>query len=209
MLLRFVLLLLLACGPALAGDCPTAYLELAGASTGRLPQPPLEELVRASGLSQEQFEILQKNGKAVMDVEDFLRIREGLGQGYLLAKDKMNYSSEFFSNRMGLRHWYDGYDNVGMRMRWKHPDPSYHTPEFLTKITDTGEPIVFLVPPGIMDGTEGFTRAEMRWVLENPDRLKNMYFVFGAYDFLPKEVVDEFARTRNFDKVREFLRPTP
>jgi hypothetical protein len=191
---------------ALASECPPAFHALA-APYQRLKQPPLEELVKATGLNPEQFGLLKANGKGVMDVEEFLKIREGLGQGYLLAKDGMNGSSQIFSNRMGLRHWIDGYDNVGMRMRWKHPDPAYHTPEFLTKITDTGEPVVFLIPPDIMNGTTGFTRAEMRWVLEHPERLKNMYFVFGAYDFLPKEALEEFNRTRNYDKLREWIKP--
>lgn len=207
MLARLFLLILLAL-PAAAGasTCPAGYSAL-GQPYRRLPQPPMEELVKATGLSPEQFELLKANGKGVMGIEGFLKIRESLGQGYLLAKDGMNQTSQIFSNRLGLRHWIDGYDNVGMRMRWKHPDPAYHTPEFLTKITDTGEPIVFLVPPGIMHGTEGFTRAEMRWVLDHPERLKNMYFVFGAYDFLPKEFLDEFNRRRDFDQLREMLSP--
>jgi hypothetical protein len=206
MVFRLLLFLLALPGLASAAECPPAFSTLAQGHK-RLPQPPLAELVKATGLSPEQFELLRANGKGVMDIEGFLKIREGLGQGYLLAKDSMNQTSQIFSNRMGLRHWFDGYDNVGMRMRWKHPDPAYHTPEFLTKITETGEPIVFLVPPGIMDGTEGFTRAEMRWVLEHPERLKDMYFVFGAYDFLPKEFLDEFNRQRNWERLREILKP--
>lgn len=206
MILRLFLLLSLITPWAAASDCPPAFQALA-APFQRLKQPPLEELVKATGLSPEQFALLETNAKGVMDVEGFLKIREGLGRGYLLAKDSMNQTSQIFSNRMGLRHWIDGYDNVGMRMRWKHPDPAYHTPEFLTKITDTGEPIVFLVPPDIMNGTTGFTRAEMRWVLDHPERLKNMYFFFGAYDFLPKEFLDEFSRKRNHDQLREMLRP--
>jgi hypothetical protein len=206
MVFRLLIFLLALPGLASAAECPPAFSTLAP-SHKRLPQPPLEKLVEATGLSLEQFEFLRANGKEVMDIEGFLEIREGLGQGYLLAKDGMNQTSQIFSNRMGLRHWIDGYDNVGMRMRWKHPDPAYHTPEFLAKITETGEPIVFLVPPGIMDGTEGFTRAEMRWVLEHPDRLRNMYFVFGAYDFLPKEFLDEFNRKRNWDELKEILKP--
>jgi len=206
MLRRLLLLLLLMPGLALAASCPPAFSALAEGHK-RLPQPPFEELVKATGLKPEQLEFLRANGKGVMDVEEFLKIREGLGQGYLLAKDNMNQTSQIFSNRMGLRHWMDGYDSVGMRMRWKHPDPAYHTPEFLTKITETGEPIVFLIPPGIMEGTEGFTRAEMRWVLEHPERLKNMYFVFGAYDFLPKEFLDEFNRKRNWDELKRILAP--
>jgi hypothetical protein len=201
----FRLLILLLSSLALAGPCPKNYAHLAAVS--RLAQPPLKELVKATGLSLEQLSYLRAHSKAVMGVEEFLGIREGLGQGYLLAKDGVNYTDQFFSSRSGLRHWLDGYDSVGMRMRWKHPDPAYHTPEFLTKITEKEEPIVFLVPPGLFPGETGFTRAEMRWVLEHPDRLRNMIFVFGAYDFLPKEFLDEFSRTRNFDWVREMLAP--
>jgi hypothetical protein len=45
-------------------------------------------------------------------------------------------------------------------------------------ITATDEPIVFLVPPRMGRNT----RAEYDWLMEHPERMKNVTFVFGAFN---------------------------
>lgn len=162
--------------------------------------PALTELVRKTGLSEQQLATLGPN---VTRADAFVKNRRALGAGFLLAKDKMNGAAEFFSSARGLKHWTDGYEEMGLKKRVRTPG---HVEEYMTKITASGKPVVFLVPPDIMRH-QGITRAELDWLLAHPQRLKNVHFVFGAYDLLSPELLDRYNRTHDSGPIRELLGP--
>jgi hypothetical protein len=194
----YLLLLFLVWVPAQAASCGPAFSALAPSASLK-PVAPLPQLVREAGL-EDKVALLRTHSRGVIGINEFLPMRAELGSGYLLAADRINFTSEFFSRMQGLKHWSDGYREVRVFYRANN-----HTDEYLSKITQTGKPIVFLVPPNLMDHP-GITRNEMLWLLEDPaNRMKNVTFVFGAYDIFPEEVIERFGRQRNWDEIRKLL----
>src|SRR5262249_44413669 len=62
------------------------------------------------------------------------------------------------------------------------------TDRFLGYVTGTGEPIVFLLPPQALTHPKGtVTKDELNWFLGRPERMANVRFVLGAYDFVSGE----------------------
>lgn len=183
---------------SLDSSCGPAFSALATGISALRELPPLAELVAGAGL-KDQVGILRASGKAVIDAKDFLIARKGMGQGYLLAVDGINYTSEIFSSNRGLLQWPDGYREFRI-----FPKMNGHTPVYLSKIVATEKPIVFLVPPNLMS-EPGITQNEMKWFLEDPARMKNVTFVFGAYNLFPDEVLKRFNRNRDRTEIRRLM----
>lgn len=79
----------------------------------------------------------------------------------------------------GLNYW-DSYGAVGVS-----PCGVTNTDKFMERITDTGRPIVFVVPSRLYSyPIGGITRREMEWLMDNPDKANNVFLVFGAYDLI-------------------------
>jgi len=176
--------------------CGPGFEKLVSPQASLLPSLPLDQLMKNTGL-ESHAALLKEHGKAVMDARAFLKDPVRKAKGFLLATDGLNYTHEFFSSSTGLRHWSRGYREMGI-----HPK-AIRTAEFMGKITETGEPIVFLVPPNIKNYP--ITNNEMQWLLENPDRMKNVTFVFGAYELIPPEALSRFRRTRSWEEIRRLL----
>jgi hypothetical protein len=65
--------------------------------------------------------------------------------------------------------------------------------DFVEKLTEEKNPIVFVVPHKLLGSKQGVTAGEMRWLLANPEKMENIHFVFSAYRIFSKKdvVLDE------------------
>lgn len=162
----------------------------------------LESEIRATGLEPHLLEIAAQS-KGVMDIYDFLKIWPEMRSGYLLGWSEGNLIYQALSSSMGLLGWYDGYFKHRL-----HPKAMNHTESYMQAITETGEPIVFLVPRDLMNPERAsITQREMKWLLERgPAALQNVYFVFGAYDFISPTELARLNRISGANAVREALR---
>lgn len=144
-----------------------------------------------SDLSPAEISIMAEGSKGVVTAEDFAKTHDphrtdGVGadgfRGYVLGVARTNDNANLrFSTAMNLRNWVYGYDRVlfGFPKAGAQRNFVARTMAFMDTITALDEPIVFLVPRNL-NATQ-HTRDEMRFLLDNPDRMKNVTFVFGAY----------------------------
>jgi hypothetical protein len=60
--------------------------------------------------------------------------------------------------------------------------------EFMPRLTEKDRKIVFIVPRQLMDHPcAGATKKEMRWLLDQPENMGKIDFVFGAYEAISKK----------------------
>jgi hypothetical protein len=154
---------------------------------GRIRDATLEELVTESNILS-SFELegvgalikeLKDKSAGVMDMREFLnkyyaRVRGGYSLG--LSSGLSLYL--VFSRALGLADWQIAYKEYGIAATEDN-----HTAKFLQKLVESNSPIVFFVPNNMWD--RGVTRDEMNWIarhLNEPGKLKNIFFVFGAYN---------------------------
>lgn len=183
----FVLIcILLAMPGAMAGACR----ELFGAvqtMNGLAPARALEELIAETGVPAE---ILRQNSARLMSAHELLRGLRAEAPGYLLGVDRWNGATELFASTARLKCWGDAYHELRI-----FPRAMNHTRAFLEAATKTGKQIVFLVPPRVLE-EKSITRDELMWFLENPARMKNVTFVFGAYELFTPALLERHNRNR-------------
>lgn len=64
-----------------------------------------------------------------------------------------------------------------------------HTDVFLKKVDATKRPIVFIVPELTLSYKgKSVTVDEFKWFLRDTKRMRNVYFVFGAYKMVSPEL---------------------
>jgi len=130
-----------------------------------------------SDLTDEQIRLLQKRSRGVMTIYEFLeKHRDAARGGYSLGLSDYMRLYQSVSLACGLVDSETVYGRMFQRR-------DARTLEFMPQITSEGKPVVFFVPNDVFSHHEaGVTRDELQWLLDNPDRLKDVYFVFGLYD---------------------------
>ncbi len=141
-----------------------------------------------SGLTPKIINIIQKNSKQTMNVQDLLHQFANNKSGHILGLDSADGLYHALGSNTGLTTFYDAYLEFKMGMKFFDKELSQHVAKFLQKVVDTDQKIVFLIPKNLTSHQRArVTAAELSWFLENPkERMKNVYFVFGAYDHLPR-----------------------
>lgn len=139
--------------------------------------PSLADPVVESELSPEHLALIEtRAAKGVERAETLLREDKLERGGYLLGIGGNGRHAEF-ADATGLTPFDETYIELFGRL---HP---VRTPEFLDYLTGSGEEVVFLVPPKALTHPDAkVTKEELEWLFENPDRMKSVRFVFGAYD---------------------------
>lgn len=158
----------------------------------RLQPVDLETELTKSELKPEQLNMLRNHSKGVMTIYDFLQtLSQSTRGGYSLGLTNYMDIYEALSKGCDLTKWMDAYIKL-------FGDKNERTGKFLDHITAEGKPIVFFVPGNIFThGAAGVTRREMEWLMAHPERMKNVYFVFGAYstiseaDFIAQRLPQE------------------
>jgi hypothetical protein len=133
--------------------------------------------VAASELTPGQLELIERNSAhGVERAEKFLETAPLKRGGYLLGINGDGRHQEF-AKATGLTPFGESYVELFGRA---HP---VRTPEFLENLTRSGEEVVFLVPPKALTHEDAkVTKEELEWFFDNPERMKSVRFVFGAYD---------------------------
>ena len=143
----------------------------------------LEDAIRGSGLTDEQVGLMERSSKGLTGIYDFLARRTELaGQGgFALGPSEPLALLQIVASVAHLEDW-----NKIYRDLYGSFDAA-HTDDFLDRITSTrsnpeGKPIVFFVPRDMMSRVNSGAADEMRWFLKHPERMKNVYFVFGLVE---------------------------
>ena len=158
--------------------------DLARLRSGKIFQPvKLDAELRAAGVSLEQEAFIRQHGGQILSVYDFLGKADSaeLRGAYSLGSDDPAGLYQGLTARARLKPWKTAYLSL------YESRSIARTTDFLKQITskDQGKPIVFFVPRHPA-GEYRFTQEELQWLLEHPDAIKRVRFVFGAYDFISK-----------------------
>ena len=165
-----------------------ARLKKPSYGTTRFQKISLLRSIKASGL-EGRIQDIRTHAQAVLTIYDFLREHPTMPPGYLLGLSTFRNASPLVAGMTGLKTWETTYRELFGRTM----EGPMH--EFMGFITRSGRPIVILVPNDYAGHSNAKrTRDEIDWLLAEPkERMKNVYFVFGAYDMLP--VKDDAARS--------------
>lgn len=157
----------------------------------------LEREIKKIGLSRQHVDLISKHSKGIITIYELFNMVEDIKGGYGLGitiKDGM-YTYEILCKSLGLITWDEVYEREG----WKDKKP--RTEIFMQKIVGDGKPIIFFLPRGIFVPYTGIisnrppnsvTKEELEWLLNNPEKMKNVIFVVGAYEFIPPKIYRKF-----------------
>ncbi|MBP7844883.1 MAG: hypothetical protein KA116_08710 [Proteobacteria bacterium] len=154
-----------------AKDCPELLIKVTS---------PL--WLRSNLGSKISFDELSKNSRGIISIENLNKSVEFIDSGFILGLGSGSTTSNL-SDKLGLIPPNEGH---------KHLFGTYevrNTPDYMDFITKGTKPVVFLIPDNFFNYNVGSsihggiyaTEQEFEWLLKNPERMKNVYFVFGAY----------------------------
>lgn len=110
------------------------------------------------------------------------------------------------ADSLGLVKWPDAYKKVfgpdWSKMNWSQQDI---TDQFLNKILEDNQKyIVFFLPNDALNKGR-FTKEEMEFFIRNPDKLKRVIFVLGAYDIVDEKDYQQLVVTGRTQPQRKAL----
>ncbi|MBI4918908.1 hypothetical protein HY837_03195, partial [archaeon] len=166
-----------------------------------VPKSPLENLIKKlknsieeKGQSAESLDKVLKNSQSVLTIQDYLSKKNDFKGRYALGLGSKPY---FDLVKIGRLHSYfelfqfttkEDYDlaaqeyGVGKRAE---------SAALMEAVTDQDKSLIFFLPTNMVD-FEGFTETELLWLLENPEKAKNVVFVFGAYEIDRDDLPEHF-----------------
>ncbi|MFW6172275.1 MAG: hypothetical protein ACOC5T_00825, partial [Elusimicrobiota bacterium] len=155
------------------------------------------------GLSEGQVEIIKKYSAGVMSIYDYLEKAEEnkFELGYALGPSNIgaesNYIYEALSRIGRLKEWRELYAEKFQSLE----EQTDEIMDFLTYNPKKGEeksPVVFFLPPNVFGYGEGktVTAEELNWLFERTGRMKNVYFVVGAYNSLQENIREYLGKER-------------
>jgi hypothetical protein len=152
------------------------------------PKPvDLDAAIVSSGLTADDVKALEAAGAKFETVYDFAKQRATgdakpspehmVGVGLYIQKDDIVKLA--LDQAANVVQWDAAYYEMGMQPF--NTKLENHTQVFLEMVTSRDVNVTFFVPDNLMNDPNGkFTKKEMHWFLENPERAKNVTFVFGA-----------------------------
>ncbi|MCM8812907.1 MAG: hypothetical protein NC924_03095 [Candidatus Omnitrophica bacterium] len=168
-------------------------------------------LISGHTVSQEKdlLKIIQDRSKGAMLFEDFLREKAlSMRDSYALGiTDRAGVYLALCQN-LGLANWKTGYAEILQLIDWSSEN-SYLTNErmdrYLQAIQNKTVPAIFFVPPQLDTFyQDGVTRREMQWLMSHPALMRNVLFVFGAYEFF-QEAIRNAPQIDAWDVMRQRL----
>ena len=141
----------------------------------------IEEL-EESGLSERERSLLRQYSKGVMMVYDFIEKISRVEKGYSLGFTGNKNIYDALSTMKNFSVWEDAYKEFSF-----DPTRTDQTDKFLNRIAAERKPIVFFMPRDVFRDSHGVTAAEVRWFLNHPEMMRDVYFVFGAYESISND----------------------
>lgn len=149
-----------------------------------LDSPSVADAIKASDLDAKTIQFLSSHSRGIFSIGDLLKQKPFEG-GFALGLSAQDGQYEMISERMNVSAWPEAY--AYFRIDWKKE--KNHTAIFLGKITSTNEPIVFVLPNTLISYNKpSITKNEFIWLMNNPDKMKNVYFVLGGYELITDEM---------------------
>ena len=149
------------------------------------------------GLSKEHLELIRRHSKGgrPMGMDEFLATVPLERNGYILGTTG-GHIYDAAAEATGLTHYQEVYGELYGKIRVDATD------QFMDSLTRSGDPIVFLVPDRALTHPEAkMTKEELEWLFAHPERMKDVYFVFGAYNVAgagrtEEQLTESFAARR-------------
>lgn len=179
---------------------------------GLNPDEGLMELIKKTGVyddpqrEQKFNELIKQVAWTGMATEFVILMRNSKtwqkpNEPYILGLTAFMEATPVFASYLKGKEWPEAYQELRLP-----PASVNETDKFMDKIARSGKPIVFFVPPNLYtykpnpkDGLfSGITKQEMEWLMSHPERCKNVYLVFGAYDMLNVNL----GRKRDLDRIQ-------
>lgn len=133
-----------------------------------------------------ELEFLKKYSRGIVSLTELHSLP--ISGGFSLGLSARSGIYEMLSERLELNPWTSAYPEFGID--WHKV--KNHTEVFLARVQATDKPVVFFLPnKTISYPGKSVTVDELKWFLKSADRLKNVYFVFGAYDMITSELEAE------------------
>lgn len=163
----------------------------------------VETSILQSGLSFAQISQMRAASKSLIGVAELLKepILEG---GYALGLDSYNglYIIRMIAEIMNLKSFWKSYDEFEL-------NPAGNTYPFMQKLVETERPIFMFIPDNFLNHPRAeMTKTEFLWLMENPLRMRNVTFVFGAYDLFSVASYRDYIEMQyatSLDSIDEFF----
>lgn len=151
---------------------------------------PINQALERSDLDPTTLEIIAKRSKGLFTVDEILTMPEVIG-GFSLGLSAIEGQYELLSERINVTTWSPAYANFDIDWRKE----KNHTALFLEQVTLTNKAVVFMLPNALVAYNKpSITKNEFTWFMNNPHKMKNVYFVLGAYEMITpgiKKLVQE------------------
>ncbi len=157
---------------------------------------------------------MRTHSKGVMSTNDYLKasnLNGGYALGLTSVRDDLGIKITddvypALAAAKGIEDWPAAYRRMGLPQN----DPD-SVRKFMEAITRENKPIVMFVPKGLKSykNKSWATKFELKWLMENPERMKNVHFVFGAYDTFPEVSLQPMlglTATRKREILTEYLK---
>lgn len=148
---------------------------------------PLSKTTKTSGLTPAELSLIRENSKGVVSVSQYLNMRIPR-ESNSLGLSGSQYQYQALCIAKDIHQWRRAYMNI----MGPESSPEDATNIFLNQLTARRPLIVFFVPDSVFKHSEAnVTAEELRWFIDNPDRMGNVLFVFGAYDLVTEQMREE------------------
>lgn len=151
----------------------------------------VDALANSDLVGTEALDEILKHSRGVISLSDLASLAASgrFSGGFSMGLSARQGIYEMLSERFDLIPWTAAYPFF--KIDWH--TVKNHTEIFLTRVRETERPVVFFVPSKTLSYQgPSITVNELKWFLKDASRLKNTYFVFGAYDLISTEL--EMAR---------------
>lgn len=146
----------------------------------------LAKAIKRSGINP----ALLQHAKGVMTINQFMENPpHDIEGGYALGLSKASGIPHIYWELAALHrltNWEDAYKGVFGSNYWQRFNEPDVTTKFMNNITGQPKNIVFFVPPN-PSNLGRYTREELEYLTQHPEKASNVYFVFGTYDVVSPE----------------------
>jgi hypothetical protein len=147
--------------------------------SGGAAEKSLGELKENSRISDENFEKMNLFSRQTLSIHQFLKHHDNdtSEKGVLLGLNHQEITQSVASI-IDFEDYGETYE--------RYYGNIIENENFMDDLTQEGKPILFLIPNEIFTHErKGATARELEWLLDHPEKMKNVTFVFGAYDCIP------------------------
>ncbi len=157
----------------------------------------LEEEMLLSGLTAVEIELIKLHSAGIYNVRDFLQRAKSLPmEATIIGLHHKNIISGV-KEALKCKDYRDAYFRLFNNF--------FARDDFLERLIAEDKPVIFLVPRKLFGPKQGVTAEEMRWLLKNFTQMKNVHFVFGAYQSYSQKIIPFVSDIHELEHYTECL----